>query len=256
MTTPAKASSAADVLQRRRFRACLLAAGLALAVPLVGCDLFHSNFDIAVGNRTANPVSIFVNGGKIGDVGSNLTATFTVEETPIGRTTIESTASPTSPGPIVAQVTFSAQDMTTGVLSAGVAATLTKDITTYVDVAPCVLSVLSDAGSAPPCVSVTSASVSVSGGTTGSQGQACTFSLSGSGQSFTATGGTGNVTVTTSSSCAWSATSSESWLTVVSGSPGTGTGVVMFQVAANTTAQARAASLSIGGQTFTVNQTA
>ena len=161
MTTPTKTSSAAYA--RLRFRACLLAAGLALAVPLVGCDLSHSDFDIAVGNRTANTVSIFANGGKIGDVGSNLTATFTVEETPIGRTTINST-SPTSPGP-VAQVTFSAKDMTTGVLSAGVAATLVKDVTTYVDVAPCVLSVLIDAGSARPCLSVSSGSVSVSGGT-------------------------------------------------------------------------------------------
>jgi hypothetical protein len=255
MTTPAKASNAAYVLQRLRFRACLLAAGMALAVPLVGCDLFHSDFDVAVGNRTANPVSIFANGGKLGDVGSNLTATFTVEETPIGRTAIDSTGNPTSPAP-TAQVTFSAQDMTTGALSAGVAATLVKDVTTYVDVAPCIAASLIDAGSAPPCVSVTSASVSVSSGTTGSQGQACTFSLSESSQSFTATGGTGNVTVTTSSSCAWSATSSESWLTVVSGASGTGAGVVMFRVAANITGQARAASLSIGGQTFTVNQTA
>jgi len=256
MTTPAKASSAAYVLQRLRFRACLLAAGLALAVPLVGCDLFHSDFDIAVGNRTANPVSIFSNGGKIGDVGSNLTATFTVEETPIGRTTIDSTGSPASPGPIVAQVTFSAQDMTTGALSAGVAATLVKDVTTYVDVAPCIALSLIDAGSAPPCLSVSSGSVSVSSGTTGSQGQVCTFSLSGSGQSFSAPGGTGNVSVNTSSGCAWSATSSESWLTVVSGASGTGTGVVVYLVAANITGQARAASLSIGGQTFTVNQTA
>jgi hypothetical protein len=252
---PAAASSAPYVLQRLRFRACLLAAGLALAVPLVGCDLFHSDFDIAVGNRTANPVSIFVNGGKIGDVGSNLTATFTVEETPIGHTTIDSTGTPTSPGPI-AQVTFSAQDMTTGVLSAGVAATLTKDVTTYVEVAPCVLSLLSNAGSAPPCVSVASASVSVSSGTTGSQGQVCTFSLSGTGQSFSAAGGTGNVSVNTASGCAWSATSSESWLTVVSGGSGTGTGVVGYQVAANTTGQARSASLSIRGETFTVNQDA
>ena len=257
MTTPAKPSSAAYVLQRLRFRACLLAAGLALAVPLVGCDLFHSDFDVAVGNRTASPVSFFVNGGKIGDVGSNLTATFTVEETPMGRTTIDSSGSPTSPGPIVAQVTFSARDMTTGVLSAGVAATLLKDVTTYVDVAPCVLiGALTDAGSAPPCLSVASESVSASNGTTGSQGQACTFSLSGSSQSFTAAGGTGNVTVTTSSGCSWSATSSESWLTVVSGASGTGSGVVGFLVAANTTGQARAASLTIGGQTLTVNQTA
>jgi len=255
MTTPAKVSSAAYALQHLRFRAWLLAAGLVLAVPLFGCGLFHSDFDIAVGNRMANTVSVFANGGKIGDVGSNSTATFTVEETPIGHSTIDSTGSPTSPAP-TAQVTLSAQDMTTGMLSAGVAATLVKDVTTYVDVAPCVGLSLIDAGSAPRCLSFPSTSVSVSSGTTGSQGQVCSFSLSGSGQSFSAPGGTGNVTVTTSSGCAWSATSSESWLTVVSGASGTGAGVVMFRVAVNTSGLARAASLSIGGQTFTVNQTA
>lgn len=249
MTTPAKASSTACVL-RLLFSACVLAAGLPLAVPLVGCNLFHADFDIAVGNRTANAVSIFVNGGKIGDVDSNLTATFTVEETPISRNTIDSEGSLTSPRPI-ARVTFSARDLTTGVLSAGVAATLVKDITTFIDVAPCALS---DAGTAPPCLSVVSASVPVSSETTGSQGQTCTFSLSGSGESFDAAGGTGNVSVNTSSGCAWTATSSESWLTVVSGASGTGTGAVVFQVAANITGQARTASLSIGGQTFTVTQ--
>lgn len=252
MTTP-KASSAAYVLQRRRFRACLLAAGLVLAVPLFGCGLFHSDFDIAVGNRTANPVSFFANGGKLGDVGSNQTATFTVEETPIGHTAVDSTGTATSPA-ATAQVTLSAQDMTTGMLSAGLAATLVKNVTTYVDVAPCVAASLIEPGSAPPCLSLPSASVSTSSGTTGSQGQACTFSLSASNQSFDATGGTGNVTVTTSSGCTWSATSSESWLTVISGASGTGAGVVMFRVAANTSGLARAASLSIGGQTLTVNQ--
>ena len=251
MTTPAKASSAACVLQRFLFSACLLAAGLPLAVPLVGCNLFHADFDIAVGNRTANAVSIFVNGGKIGDVGSNLTATFTVEETPISRNTIDSTGTPTSPRPI-AQVTFSARDLATGVLSEGVAATLVKDITTFIDVAPCVLS--EAAGSASPCVSVVSASVSVSSDTTGSQGQTCNFSLSGPGQSFSAAGGNGNVTVNTSNGCAWTATSNETFLTVVSGASGTGTGAVVFQVAANLTGQARTASLTIGGQTFTVTQ--
>src|SRR6185503_19766579 len=54
MTTPAKVSSAAYALQHLRFRAWLLAAGLVLAVPLFGCGLFHSDFDIAVGNRMAN----------------------------------------------------------------------------------------------------------------------------------------------------------------------------------------------------------
>ena len=243
MTTPAKPSSAAHVLQRLRFITCVLATGLALAAPLAGCDIFHSHFDIAVGNRTANTVSIFANGGKIGEVSSNLTSTFTIEESPTGRTTIDSAGSPTSPIP-VAQVTFSAQDMTTGVLSAGVAATLVRNITTYVDVAPCVL-----IGRGSPCVSVSST-------TTGSQTNGCTFSLSGPGQSFDATGGTGNVSVNTSSGCAWTATSSDSWLTVVSGASGTGTGTLVYLVAANTTGRARTASLSIGGEMFTVNQTA
>ncbi len=244
MTKPAKPSSASYVLRRPRFRTSLLAAGLALAVPLAACGIFHSDFDMAVGNRTASTVSVFANGQKIGELGSNLTTSFTLEESPTGHTTIDSTGGPTSPIP-VAQVTVSVQDMTTGVLSGGVAATLVKGVTTYVDVAPCVLI---GGGSAPPCVSV-------SGATTGSQ-QPCTFSLSGSDRSFNATGGTGNVTVNTSSACAWSASSNANWLTLVSGASGIGSGVVVFQVAANTTGQARAASVTVGGQTFTVNQTA
>jgi hypothetical protein len=244
MTMPAKPSSAAYVLPRLRFSTRLLAAGLALAVPLTACGIFHSDFDIAVGNRTANTVSVFANGAKIGEIGSNQTATFTLEESPTGQTTIDSAGGPTSPIP-VALVTVSAQDITTGVLSAGVAATLVKGVTTYVDIAPCVLIA---GGSSPPCVSV-------SGAPTGSQ-PICTFSLSESDRSFDATGGTGNVSVNTSSACAWSATSNASWLTVVSGASGTGNGVVGYQVAANATGQARTASLSIGGQTFTVKQAA
>ena len=149
-------------------------------------------------------------------------------------------------------MTFSARDSATGALSAGVAATLVKDVTTYVDVAPCEEV---DAGSASPCVSVTGANVTVSPGTNGSNGQTCTFSLSGSNQSFDATGGTGTVNVVTASGCAWSVTSSDSWLTVVGSTAGTGTGVVAFQVAPNATGQARTAFLSVGDQTFTITQT-
>jgi hypothetical protein len=250
MTTPVTASSGACLLQHLWLRASLLAAGLALAVPLAGCDFFKSDFDIAVGNRTASTVSFFANGAKLGDVGSNGTATFTVEETPIGRTTIASTETPTSAKPIT-QVTFSAQDITTGRLSAGVAATLVKDVTTYVDVGPCEPVT---AESASPCVSVVTGTIPASGGTNGSQGQ-CTFSLSASTQSFDALGETGNVTVNTTSGCAWTATSNQPWLTVIGGPSGTGTGVVAFQVAPNTTGQARTATLTIGGQTLTVNQT-
>src|SRR5262245_19143150 len=251
MTTPARPSSAASVLQRPRFSACLLAAGLALALPLAACGIFHSDFDIAVGNRTANAVSVLANGAKIGEVGSNQTITLTLEESPTGHTTIDSTGGPTSPIP-VAQVTFAVQDMTTGALSAGVAATLVKGVTSYVDVAPCVVI----AAESPPCVSVSSTTTGSASGARAGSRPLSTCSLSKSDQSFGAIGCTGDVSVNTSSGCAWRATSSASWLTVTSGTSGTTTGVVVFQVAANTTGQARTASLNIGGQTFTVNQTA
>jgi hypothetical protein len=241
MTTSTTPLSAGHVVPRRRFIRCLIAVVLALA-PLAGCGLFHSDFPVAVGNRMATTVSVFANGQEIGEVGSNLTATFAVEQSPSG-----SLANPTSPAP-VSQVTFSARDTTTGALSAGATATLVKDVTTFVDVAPCVVV---GGGLAPPCVSV---SATASASTT--PAQICTFSLSASNQSFNTTGGTGNVTVNTSNGCAWSAVSDVTWVVVVSGASGTGTGVVVFKVAANATGQARTATLSIGGQTLTINQTA
>src|SRR5262249_38998575 len=125
------------------------------------------------------------------------------------------------------------------------------DVTTYVDVAPCVAV---GGGLASPCVSVSSTTGGAT--TTGSPAQPCTFSLSQSNQSINTTGGTGTVTVSTSNGCAWSATSRANWVIVVSGASGTGTGVVVFQVAANTTGQARSASLSIAGQTLVINQAA
>jgi hypothetical protein len=221
----------------------LLAAVLTLA-PLAGCGLFHSDFSIAVGNRMANTVSVFANGQQVGEVGSNLTATFALEQSVSG-----SAVNQGSPTP-VAQVTFSARDMTTGVLSAGASATLLKDVTTYVDVAPCVAT---GGGLASPCVSVSN---TANGATTGSPVPICTFSLSQSNQSIDTTGGTGSVTVNTSNGCAWSATSNANWVVVVSGASGTGTGVVVYQVAANTTGQPRSTSLSIAGQTLVINQSA
>ena len=250
MTTPAKPSSAACVLQRLRLSACLLVAELALALPLAGCDFFHNEFDVAVGNRTANPISIFANGGKIGDLGSNSTGSFSLKENPIPRTTVDSAANTTAPT-VMAQVTFSVQDMTTGVLSAGVATILVREVTTYVEVAPCT----TRDEPAPPCVSVSSVAPASSGTTPTPPGQTCTFSLSSSSQSFDALGGTGNVSVNTSSNCTWTATSSDPFLIVVSGAAGTGNGVVEFRVTANSTTQARTASLLIGGQKFIVTQT-
>jgi len=109
------------------------AAGLAVAMWLAGCEVFPSDFPVAVGNRTASTVTVFANGEQLGEVGSNQTATFTVDLSPTGKTSVDAIGNPISPAPI-AQATFTARDNSTGVLSAGAATTLIHDVTAYVDV--------------------------------------------------------------------------------------------------------------------------
>ncbi len=83
---------------------------------------------------------------------------------------------------------------------------------------------------------------------------ACTYSLSPSSQSIGSGSVNGTLTVTTSpaSGCPWTASSNASWLT--SSSAGNGTGTATFSAAANTTGSARSGTLTIAGQTFTLNQ--
>ncbi len=64
---------------------------------------------------------------------------------------------------------------------------------------------------------------------------------------------TGIVSVTAPDGCTWTATSNDSWITVLSGTSGTGNGSVTYSVVANGLA-ARTGTLTIGGQTFTVVQ--
>ena len=84
----------------------------------------------------------------------------------------------------------------------------------------------------------------------------CTYSLNATSLSVTASGGTGSIAVTpSSSSCAWTATSNAAWITVTSGASGTGNGSVGFSVGANS-GPARGGTITVAGQTFTVNQAA
>jgi len=73
---------------------------------------------------------------------------------------------------------------------------------------------------------------------------------------FTSSGGTGTVTVTSSSGCPWTAVSNDSWVMVTSGASGAGNGMVGYSVAANISLNARTGTITIAGQTFTVNQAA
>ena len=86
--------------------------------------------------------------------------------------------------------------------------------------------------------------------------QTCTFTLTPNSRNFAAGGGASGVLVNASgTACAWQATSNAPWLSITAGSAGTGTGLVQFSGAANFGA-ARAGTLTIAGQSFTVNQEA
>jgi hypothetical protein len=96
----------------------------------------------------------------------------------------------------------------------------------------------------------------ISGGpVAGSGSSPCNYSISPTSQNFASSGGTGTINVTTSAGCGWAATSNASWITVTSGTPGSGNGTVGYSVAANT-GTARTGTVTAAGQTFTVNQNA
>ncbi len=81
----------------------------------------------------------------------------------------------------------------------------------------------------------------------------CTYSINPVNTSTLASGGTGSVGITTGNGCGWTAVSNDTWITVTGGSSGTGNGTTSYSVAANTGA-ARTGTITIAGQTFTVNQ--
>jgi len=90
----------------------------------------------------------------------------------------------------------------------------------------------------------------------GGTSPACTVSLQPTSAAVPAAGATGvSITVTASSGCSRPATSNATWITVTSGATGSGNGTVTLNVAANT-GGARSGTVTIGGQTFTVNQAA
>lgn len=90
---------------------------------------------------------------------------------------------------------------------------------------------------------------------TGTTTPTCTFSLAPTSQSFPAAGGSSSVSVTTQQGCSWSAVSNAPWITITSGTSGTGSGTVMYSVASNKKGTGpRSSSITIAGQTFSVAQ--
>jgi uncharacterized delta-60 repeat protein len=83
----------------------------------------------------------------------------------------------------------------------------------------------------------------------------CTYSIAPTSVNIVAGGGSGTVSVTAGAGCAWTATSNVPWATITGGPSGSGKGTVGYAVAANS-GPARTGTLTIAGQTFTIEQAA
>ena len=61
--------------------------------------------------------------------------------------------------------------------------------------------------------------------------------------------------IVTGSTCSWKAVSNTSWITITSsGSSGTGSGTIAYNIKANTSTASRQGTITVGGKTFTVTQ--
>lgn len=87
------------------------------------------------------------------------------------------------------------------------------------------------------------------------QAVGCSFSIAPASESFTAGAGAGSVAVSGPSLCGWTAVSNDSWISITSGSGGTGSGTVNYTVTPNINTTTRTGTLNIAGQNFTVTQT-
>lgn len=81
----------------------------------------------------------------------------------------------------------------------------------------------------------------------------CALSIDTASQSFGAIGGTGSFNVT-GTGCAWIATSNNDWISITSGSSGTGNATVAYTALANPTGTIRSGTITVGAHTFTVLQ--
>ena len=85
----------------------------------------------------------------------------------------------------------------------------------------------------------------------------CNFGLKGSGTALPAKGGSKTVKVQSlGTNCAWTAVSNDSFITITKGATGVGNGTVGYTVPGNTNTVALTGSITIAGQTFTVDQVA
>lgn len=101
-----------------------------------------------------------------------------------------------------------------------------------------------------------SGTITIAGQTfTVNQAGGCAYTVTPTNLNVNSAGGAGSVTVETSPGCVWNAASNSTWITITSGASGTGNGTVNFNAAANTGA-VRIGTITVAGQTVTINQPA
>lgn len=86
------------------------------------------------------------------------------------------------------------------------------------------------------------------------QAGACNYSVSPTSHTIAANGGSVSFTVTAGSGCEWTASESIAWLSLTSGTSGSGNGTVTFLAEPNTTNQKRTATVSVAGQLVSIAQ--
>jgi len=102
-------------------------------------------------------------------------------------------------------------------------------------------------------IGVFSTSIATTGNLSATYTIGCLYSLDSSAVSFPVTGGSGSVGVTTATACGWTVVSSVPWVTLTSGTAGTGAKTIQYQIPPNT-GQPRAGILTIGSQVYTINK--
>ena len=83
---------------------------------------------------------------------------------------------------------------------------------------------------------------------------ACAYSISPTSLSFGSSAGSGGVNIATQSGCSWTVNGNPDWVTITSGSSGTGNGVVNYKISANTNTQSRQGEFTIAGKAFMLTQ--
>jgi pseudomonalisin len=113
-------------------------------------------------------------------------------------------------------------------------------------------SVAANTGTAGRSGTITAASLTY---TINQAGGACSYSVSPTSVTVGALAGNYTLQVTTTAGCAWTAVSNSSTLNVTAGASGSGSGVVTYSVAPNTSS-ARSGTLTVAGKTINIMQSA